>query len=705
MKYLSCVDIFQEQCNKLTQNIDLEDIVNANKFISLAARIGKNYPFVFLPDFLEDFVNGVFTKKLLDKYDLPSLTYDYLIKYVMKMPRSRSKDPNKNNLEINLQNIKIEQMYTLVLSQKSIFNVPLTNMLNCNILRALLAYAILEYGYISNDDLSKKVRVTYDKIKDDIHILSNNIRRNSFENYINDGLDSKLYDIIRCMGSEALITHLNGDIALPNDYSNISNRIYRILEEKNKGISCGNLHSKILNELPLFKITVKGQVLENILKDMEHNHKIVRIPAFWKYAPDSDQLFTSENYVLEREKVRKQVIDAGRIKFFGRNIKPDQFISELKTLETGDLDDLDDQVTRMAGLVLSDTVFLQSPRENMNEFDFLVDITNYKFRPEQNELMKKIDFHATASTFHCKVMINDKVTDATLSKLKKVIPKDEQGVIFTCKPVSLEILQETKNDRTIQIINEDGIRDWCSITPIIPCRRHSVARVMYGDGIGKTVLVKSLNYESGLAVVETIPNRIETTFPIGCLKEIDLRVSDPNDFETASDTYVDFLCMLADSSGDIFDDGMNANIINVHTRHIDLMRSIHPELFEGPHPQIDHMKTESKHDRYIEFENNLYTKISQSPYDHSFTCKCSHNLNEEHYRTFCKHLVASINKLCIGETYDWYEINKNIDMFRTKLEKFEEENLSRMIFAIHDVLVDEDKPLFEEYLSKYIDTD
>ena len=58
-----------------------------------------------------------------------------------------------------------------------------------------------------------------------------------------------------------------------------------------------------------------------------------------------------------------------KIPFRGREISPDKFIEELLELEKGDLGDEDDQVTRLAGLVLAESAKLQTPHEDIKEFD------------------------------------------------------------------------------------------------------------------------------------------------------------------------------------------------------------------------------------------------------------------------------------------------------------------------------------------------
>ena len=99
-------------------------------------------------------------------------------------------------------------------------------------------------------------------------------------------------------------------------------------------------------------------------------------------------------------------------------------------------------------------------------------------------------------------------------ELCKAVPDGEQGVVFTCSSVHPVVKRRILDDRTIQIIDEDGIRAWCAITSTMPCRLNSVARVMYGDDRGKAVMVRSVNYESGMAVVAVVPDSKEMMLPI-----------------------------------------------------------------------------------------------------------------------------------------------------------------------------------------------
>ena len=701
MTHLSPTHIFKQNCDDMITSFYSSDIVKANKMISLTVNIAKRYPFVFLPDFVEDFMNGMLTRLMIKKYQMYNYNDFTGVATTLNLKGNRSKDPNQNNKTINLQNKKWSKQYEFLIEQSRIFTQPLGELLNDNILNALVSNTILDLEYIGSSDLKKNILNSYKKYKKNIPTLHNDKLHNSFEKYLSDDLDYKLNNSINYLTDKLYITSMDGDISLPTKYSKIHDSIYNILNDMQDGLSYNSLMVKSMNEFPLIRITSRINIINDILDKFEKEHRIIRSHAYWKYSPDSDQIFTLENYNHKMENIKRDMLSRGRTKFFGRHITPDQFIDELNMLDLGNLDDLDDQVTRIAGLVLSDAVLLQSPREDMKEFDFIVDIANYNFRVDQEDMMKKLDFQATSNIFHCKVMINDKITKNTLAYLKRVIPTGDQAVIFTCMPVSPEILQQTKDDRTIQIMDEESIRSWCSITPTIPCRRHSIAKVMYGDGRGKIVLVNSLNYESGLAVVETIPDHTETTFYIGCLQEIDLCVSNPEDFELASNTYFDFLCLLGELSFEPLEVCLDVKIHSTHDTRTSFMRKTNPELSDMYLP----ISGEKKSLKYIELDG-VHTRVnmSRTTSEVFVQCECYHKLNEEHHHTLCKHMVASINYLCLDD-YTWEGINRKINLVKKKLVKFQEENMMRVIDALYQMSDPESKLLLKSYLQKHVDND
>lgn len=697
---------FESECDEIITDLPTKDLVLANSFVNMATTAYKKYPLLFLPTFIEDFFDGMYSSKIIKKYHMLSFNHFTSLVSLLNLKSNRHRDSDLGVREKNFQDIDQHRQYTFLSKHAKKLYIPLENLLNYNILQSLVSFSIIKHEYIAGANMHDRVIEAYNTVSKKMPILSDISRKDSFEKYLDFDLTIKIHDIVKELDEQEYAIAYDGDVSVTPEYSKFLEYVHGLLNDEKRGISHSSLRRRVFDKFPLLRLAANNvQIFQEILDKLEYDGIVIQKKAFWKYTPNNDQLFTAENYNTMIEAVNRQKVMTGRTKFFGRTITSDQFIYELTSLEQGDLDDLDDQVTRIAGLALSDEVVLRSPRDDMDKFDFLIDVSNYNFRSVQVEMMKKIDFQATSNIFHCKVMINDVVTTRIVNSLKKIIPEGEQAVIFTCKPVSQNVLEQTKSDRIVQIMDENSIRNWCSITPIIPCRRHSISRVMYGDERGKIVLVVSLNYESGLAIVETIPNHVETTLPIGCLQEIDLRVSDPEDFEFASNSYLVFLTLLGSLCNNPLDHMNNAKIINVHSTKQDLLKSTKPELFGGPHPDIEYDKFESKHIRYVEFDH-LYSTINMQKnlLNDSLKCTCSHHLNEEYYHTLCTHLISAIDHLC-RDGLDWSVIRENIELFTEKLNLFQNANIKRSIDAIYDVIEPEARMSFKLYFHKYVNND
>lgn len=682
--------------------------------VSVATKSNKKYPLLFLPDFVEDLVNGVYSRRMMDKYYIHTYNDFYLLtSSILKFDGQRFKSHNENLQEKNLANQSWRQQHDLFTSQFRLFRPQLVNMFNCSMLRALAAHAVLRQQYVSYKNIKKSVLESYDTLKTKFHMPQDA----AFEDYIENGFEYKIDSTIARMAQESLLTSIVGDASVPAKYTHMEIWIRNIIENNKDGVQYQSLVTKILREFPLLRLLPGRDEIDGMLDNLERSGSIICKHAFWKFAPYSNLLFSFDSYRSRVEEMRAQLVALGRTKFFGRRITPNQFISELQTLELGDIGDRDDQVTRIAGLVLSDAALLQSPAEHVPGFDFVVDFANYNFRPEHVEMMKRLDFDVRSKTLHCKVMINDEITMYKIDELCSVIPDGEQGVVFTCRSVRPNIRQRARDDRTMQVIDEDGIRAWCSITSTIPCRLNSVARVMYGDSRGKAVAVRSVNYESGMATVEAAPDRREITLPIGCLEEIgpdtvalsdaDLgdsarmqnkAVSIEDYFAAASEKYFNFLCDLASLAQNTFENGLVLGAHAVHKTRLDLLRSIKPQMLGRPRPDID--TSHRQFDRYVEFEHGIYSTVNIYPAttDKPFVCECGHKLNEVYRFTLCHHLVSAIIRLGLKEVGDWKSAKDQICMFRQGLRAFRMQNVIRVILALRDVIGSGSEQLLEAYV-------
>lgn len=682
--------------------------------VSVATKSNKKYPLLFLPDFVEDLINGVYSRRMMDKYHIHTYNDFYLLaSTILKFDGQRFKSHNEERREENLVKQGWRRQHDLLASQFRLFRPQLVDMLNCSVLRALVAHTVLRQQYIPYNSIKTFVLESYDTLKTRFHMPQDA----AFEDYIGDGFEDKIDSAIACMAQESLLTSIEGDVSTPAKYTHMEIRIRNIIENSRDGVRYQGLVTKILREFPLLQMLPGRDEIDSILDNLERSESIICKRAFWKFAPYSNLIFSFDSYRSRVEEMRAQLVALGRTKFFGRRITPDQFISELQTLDLGDIGDRDDQVTRMAGLILSDAALLQSPAEHVPGFDFVVDFANYNFRTEHVEMMKRLDFDMRSKTLHCKVMINDEITMHKIDELCSVIPDGEQGVVFTCRSVHPDIRQRARDNRTMQIIDEDGIRAWCSITSTIPCRLNSVARVMYGDSRGKAVAVRSVNYESGMATVEVAPDRGEITLPIGCLEEIgpdtvtlpdadsddsarkqNMVVSIEDYFAAASEEYFNFLCDLASLAQNTFEDGLVLGSHAVHKTRLELLKSIKPQIFDRPHPNID--TSHRQFDRYVEFEHGIYSTVNIYPatVDKPFVCECGHKLNEIYRFTLCRHLVSAIIRLGLKKVGDWESAQDQIYMFKQGLHAFRMQNVIRVILALRDVIGSDSEHLLEAYV-------
>lgn len=676
---MTCVESFKASCKDAIDESDPEKIVIANKFITLAARISTRFPLLFLPKFLDEFMDGTFTKKLIKKYHIHSSNeYQMLVVDMLKMPVKRSRNPDKNNMRINMANKKLAAQYTVFSEAAKKFHPQLTEMHHCNILRTILVHAILERDLITSDEIEEVVRSTYSSMSGQINVLASAGPLERFEAYIGEGLSEKIYRVAGQLAKDSYITRLDGDVSSPRKYTEIKAKVYDKIRNSKEGISYSSLKTFVTNNFPLIRFCLDTGLLDRALASLDEDGKTVRKRAFWMHAPYSDQFFSKENYEAIMNLMKEEMLKAGRTKFFGRRMTPDMFVSELKSLDPGDIDDQDDQVTRIAGLVLSNSALLQSPRETSPQFDFVVDLSSYEFRPEQERLMNDIEFKITSKILHCKVMIDRRVTPKTIDQLHDSVPSGEQAVVFTCRPVSPAVAKMTREDPVVQVVDEDAIRKWSGITPVIPCRRGSAARVKYGDDAGRIVLIKALNYESGRATVDILPDHKESTLPIGSLEEIDLHASSPDELELVTDEYIKFLHMLESFSPTTFTEGLEMDVVAVHASRADLLKSTNPELFGGAHPPLK-MDYNMYKSTIVQLEN-ANVRIT------NLECDCNYKLNDIYYRTLCRHEVAALNHMCTMNSPDVKTCISRMHKFTLDMDDIRNSNLKRMADVIYDAL-------------------
>ena len=689
--------------HKIKDITDVDELVTRRIFVEQVKKIISKNPFIYLPYVLEDLFAGDNSSVILSKYYINnSINLQNIFQDILKFSSARyRKKQYENAFEMNLKIPTWKDKYNTLQNNFEFFKNELLDLTFRNVLRSFVLLFIPDFvdTGISKQDIVTKAKTL--QANWGIFRFIDKPLESQFNVFFDSRFDNMVYDIV-----EELV-------------------LARILKKKTAGsdlyvgkLSIDNLKSDITRELkyssgsqPEFKIRMTLEekypslrlipgigILDTALSELEEE-KIIHYQS--SNAKRSKILFLSEDY--ERIRTNMHMFDDKNIQFYGRKISPDEFIEELLELEKGDFGDEDDQVTRIAGLILAESVKLEPPIENISEFDFVIDIENYQFRSEQIEAMAKLNFEINSKIFHCKVMLDEKLTLNKYNSLKDAVPRNEQGIVFTFKKIPQNIITQLEQDKTIQIIDKEGLKIWVGVTSQIPARKKSIAKLHY-DPVskldGKIVRVNLINYENAMASVSVISTMQEITVFTGSLEEISLANS-PSDLESEYQTYLDFLQKICELAPNTFDDGMFTEIIKVYSNRMDLMRDLNPRLYADGYKGNYDETSSPKHTRYIRFEN-VYSTINIDSHSSNMACTCNHQLNEEYRRTLCKHLVASINHI-YKEALDEGKEGNKIQILEKHLLEFQEDNIRRMIQAIDDVIsVEDGEDIFRNYLKAYV---
>ena len=613
-----------EKLTKLKKDSIIVDseILKRQNFIELIKRINLKNPFLYIPYFIKDFMGGMASRDLQDKYhilhsmDSKIVTHDILgfkeNRYLLRR--------YENCLELNLKNIHWNDKYLELEDNCKFFKDELDELVFNNALQAGIIFLLMDKELDQSEILQEMSEIKKYYVR---HNFVDNNLVNKFNQILEINLNKRIENILIGLkregvikrsekGSRKLITTFNID--------KIQKKIIRELVHDDK-LRYTDLRNLISNQFPGLRLIPKFGIFEASWKELEKDGKLA---IEYQSSRNNDfVLFLTKYYDQLEIDIHNIDTEQKKYPFVGRKIDPDQFILELLELDKGDFDDADDQVTRMAGLVLAESVNIQSPHEEIQDFDFTVDLQNYDFRPEQIEAIGKLDFRPhdgkEFGILHVKVMIGEKLSFTKYLELKNKIPSNEQGTIITFRKISDQIKNDMKNDSTIQIIDEEGVKTWVSITPQIPARVNSVSKITY-DPLSKLehkiVKVNSVFYETGIALVNVFPEMNEVTVLARTLEEIPLFVEDANNFNELADHYSNFLTILfTTSTYDDVIDGIFKNKFNDESKNL---------FFK------------------IEFDYNTVELVLNGSTKHDiFNCNCIKYA--ENNLKFCTHLVSTLD--------------------------------------------------------------
>jgi len=545
-----------EALGEATESI--EEKINNDDFLELIEKLNKKHPLMYLPDLLSDFIQGDKLIDILDKHHLTEYSkVQQLFQNSLKFPlKKRVKfSTNSQANEEKKQLIKQENISNPNIGPR--YNELITlcknnlEIINSNLIHNLIrAYTILlffiEKQTIKHNEISTLLP---NIIENYSHLVRS---KPEFNPNLKDFIDDERIDKI--IHELVVYEHIFPDADDPKLYT-ISRKYLKIhtliknIVANNDGVSYPRLFREIHSKRTLFDLIPNTGIVKNAILELEEKNEIINKRGLHDY---QDQFFIPEGYEIQHSRLVQSIVQQDQKKFFGRRISPDLFISELNQLARGDFEPEDDQVTRIAGMILSNASMLQPRSETPPLFDFTVDMSNYQLTPEQLQVLQETDIQLTSDIIHMSVMINEELDLTLIEDMTREIPENEQGLVICFKKIEDEDLNDFLDKyKSIQIVNESNFQKWCEITPVIPCRLGSIAKIRYGDNAGQLAQINSINFETGLADITVFPSMYETTQYIGSMQEISF--SNVNKFRETSNRYYNFLQLLFDASyGDEF---------------------------------------------------------------------------------------------------------------------------------------------------------
>ena len=519
-------------------------------------QINCKFPFFHFKSFLEDYTNGVYKSQIVEKYQLTSVKDIQEIVKILKLPHRKEKFKiNDITNYARLTNLKnFYHIYNEFIENYDLFKNKIDNVYFSNILKSKLILEIVKGNNIEAKLTSQNITSfkEFDFLnKIILKTLSSNSTDLTFhqlEVYFNTNFNS----ILKKLFSDSIIKNVNNELVFNNDNfteNKIKTFVIEQITSKEKGISYKQLITLLINEFKYFYYLPHFSILQKIINNLENEQKIKsQKETNPKHGFSERHFFSSIFYKKQIVYSKKEELD--KKQFFGRpNVSGTEFVYELERLVRGDLDGSDDQVTRIAGLVLSSNQKIMASSKSNNLFDFSTDVIRYRPTDEEEKLMKDLNFVLKPETevMHLKIMINEKITYTILEKLSDFC-KSSNGINSQVVIISFEnnanILDKLPDDRSIQIVDKKQITQWIDLIPTMPCRKGTVVRIMRGSEFRSIGKILRMYYETGTATLEQVGTGNEISCMIGDLEEINLYDQPVDDYILLHNNFFDFLNLL-----------------------------------------------------------------------------------------------------------------------------------------------------------------
>jgi hypothetical protein len=533
---------------KLNDSVGLGTIMGFEEQLN---QIICKFPFFHIRLFLEDYLNGVYKSQIVENYQLTSIKDIQEIIKILKLPKRKEKSKiNDISGDARLTNKKNHQdIFDEFFENYDLFKSEIDDIYFLNILKSKIIFEIIASD-IKTDELNQKKITSFNEFSFLNNILlktsdkTNELTFNQLEIFFKHNLNSVLEKLV----DESLIKNESTNLIFNGNFdeSKIIDFLIEQISINEKGLSYIQIINLMFTKFDYFYNLPHYSLLKSMLENLEKENKIKSQKESNNKNGFTERHFFSSIFYTKQIKNSKKN-EHERIQFFGRpNVSGFDFIYELKRLARGELDDNDDQVTRIAGLILSTNQKIMASSKSHNLFEISTDVIHYQPTPEEEKLMSEMDFILKPETevMHVKIMLDEKITMPLLEKLSD-FSKSYDGVNSQIIIISFEdndvFLGKLPDDKSVQIINKKELSRWIDLVPIIPCRKGTVVKIMRGEEFRSIAKILRMHYDTGTAVLEQIGTGNEITAMIADIEEINLRDQLDDDYSLLHNNFFSFL--------------------------------------------------------------------------------------------------------------------------------------------------------------------
>ncbi|MDI1495502.1 MAG: hypothetical protein K8823_810 [Cenarchaeum symbiont of Oopsacas minuta] len=270
-------NIFKNSCKLSNFESSIDDVIPNEQFIDMMNKLHENWPLLYFPRFIEDFINGVSDNTIIIDYDLNnSDNLNKKIKKILNLNCNRQKGGNSKS--INLKNNMWNSIYHALCFQCNKFKIPLKFIYFNDLIISFITFYYFQKNHIP------KLNNFNLYVKSNLKLLptrNSNMITQNFCTYLNQISENDF----------KIIIHQLHDLpyTLKNSRDNISANILNILNHDGE-LQYHKLYTKLIRKHIIFKYVRSHIWMDPIIEQLVESKQILRCNGYAKARPHRDVL-------------------------------------------------------------------------------------------------------------------------------------------------------------------------------------------------------------------------------------------------------------------------------------------------------------------------------------------------------------------------------------------------------------------------------